>query len=163
MKNWQTILIPITATIRDAIAAIEHGAVGIALVVTEENRLIGTITDGDIRRAILRNVPLTENVQELLMRPLQPPYAQPITAPVSTPENELLATMHLQEINQIPLMDNTGHVVGLVTLSELTQRRALGIPAVVMAGGFGTRLYPCLLYTSPSPRDRTRSRMPSSA
>jgi dTDP-glucose pyrophosphorylase/CBS domain-containing protein len=142
MENWQTFLVHTDATVRDAIAAIERGTAGIALVVREGKRLVGTVTDGDVRRAILRGVPLSGNVQELLRRDPDSPYAEPITAPVGTPADELVTLMHLKKINQIPLLDNAGRVVGLVTLSELTRRKELDVPAVIMAGGFGTRLYP---------------------
>ena len=142
MQNWQTILIHPNATVRDAIATLELGTAGIALVVDEGNRLLGTVTDGDIRRAILRNVPLEGNVSELLVRPEGSPYAKPITALLGTPDDELLGLMHIKTVSQIPLVDLEGRVAGLALMSELTRRRDLNIPAVVMAGGFGTRLHP---------------------
>jgi dTDP-glucose pyrophosphorylase/CBS domain-containing protein len=150
MLNWQTVLLPLTATVRDAIAALERGAMGIALVTDEDNRLLGTVSDGDIRRAILRNVPLDGNVGELLLRPEGSPYAKPITAPYGTPDDELLAIMHIKAVHQIPLVDAAGHVLGLATMSNLTRRRDLGISAVVMAGGFGKRLG-SLTETTPKP------------
>jgi dTDP-glucose pyrophosphorylase/CBS domain-containing protein len=150
MRDWQTVLLPLGATVRDAIATIERGAVGIALVVDMDNRLLGTVTDGDIRRAILRNVPLKGDVSELLVRPKDSPYAKPITAPLGTPDDELLALMHIRTVRQIPLVDSEGHVMDLALMSELTRRGDLGIPAVVMAGGFGTRLHP-LTENTPKP------------
>jgi dTDP-glucose pyrophosphorylase/CBS domain-containing protein len=150
MKDWRRILIHPNATVRDAVAAIERGTMGIALVIDEDGRLLGTVTDGDVRRAILRNVPLEGNVRELLVRPKGSPYPKPITAPYGTPEDELLTLMHIKSVHQIPLVDSAGRVMGLVLMSELTRRRDLGIPAVVMAGGFGTRLYP-LTENTPKP------------
>ena len=150
MKDWQAILIRPPATVRDAIAAIERGALGIALVVDDNNHLLGTITDGDVRRAILRHVPLDGSVGELLVRPEGSPYARPITALYGTPDDELLALMHIKTVEQVPLVDPEGHVLGLATMSDLTRRRDLGIPAVVMAGGFGKRLQP-LTENTPKP------------
>lgn len=150
MVDWRKVLLQPTATVRDAIAALERGAMGIALVVAGDNRLLGTITDGDIRRAMLRDVSLSDGVQELLVRPEGSPYQHPITAPAGTPDDELLALMHIKTIHQIPLLDPDGRVLGLATMSELTHRRNLGIPAMVMAGGFGTRLYP-LTENTPKP------------
>lgn len=147
MQEWQRILIRTDATLRDALAAIEGGAAGIALVVDQNNRLLGTVTDGDVRRALLRDVPLNGNVQELLVRPEGSPYAQPVIARMETPDDELLALMHIKAVQQIPLVDPERRVVGLATLSELTRRRDLGIPAVVMAGGFGARLRPLTEHT----------------
>lgn len=142
MKDWQDVLLQPTATVRDAIAALEQGAVGIALVVDADNRLLGTVTDGDVRRAILRDVSLDDGVEEVLARPEGSPYHHPVTAPADTPDDELLALMHIKTVHQIPLIDPGGRVLGLATMSELTRRRSLGIPAMIMAGGFGTRLHP---------------------
>jgi dTDP-glucose pyrophosphorylase/CBS domain-containing protein len=150
MHDWRRISLQPTATVRDAIAALERGAVGITLVIDRDNRLLGTVTDGDIRRAILRNVPLDGGVDELLVRPDDSPYRTPVTAPASTPDDELLALMHVKKVRQIPLVDGEDHVLGLATMPELTRRRSLGIPAVVMAGGFGTRLHP-LTEQTPKP------------
>lgn len=150
MRDWQDVLLQPTATVRDAIAALERGAIGIALVVDADNRLLGTVTDGDIRRAILRDVSLDDGVEELLVRPEGSPYRRPITAPADTPDDELLALMHIKTVHQIPLIDSGGRVLGLATMSELTRRRNLGIPAVIMAGGFGTRLHP-LTENTPKP------------
>jgi len=150
MQDWRSILIHPDATVRDAIAAIERGAVGMALVVDEDNRLIGTVTDGDVRRAILRDVSLEGNVDALLVRPAGSPYPKPITALYGMPDDELLALMHIKAVHQIPLVDPEGRVVGLALMSDLTRRRDLGIPAVVMAGGFGIRLRP-LTDNTPKP------------
>lgn len=150
MKEWRKVLLPCAATVRDAIAALEHSAMGIALVVDSDTRLLGTVTDGDIRRAILRNVPLDGSVDELLVRPDGSPYLHPITAPAGTPDDELLALMHIKGVHQIPLVDPGSRVLGLATMSELTRRSNLGIPAVVMAGGFGSRLHP-LTESTPKP------------
>lgn len=150
MKEWRHVLLRPTATVRDAIAVLERGAMGIALVVDTDNRLLGTVTDGDIRRAILRNVPLEGSVDELLFRHEDSPYKHPITAQAGTPFDELLALMHIKKVHQIPLVDANGRVLGLATMSELTRRSSLGIPAMVMAGGFGTRLHP-LTESTPKP------------
>ena len=133
MKQWRHVLLRPNATVRDAIAVLERAAMGIALVVDTDNRLLGTVTDGDIRRAILRNVPLEGSVDELLVRHEDSPYKHPITAQVGTPVDELLALMHIKKVHQIPLVDPNGRVLGLATMSELRQRRSLGIPAMVMA------------------------------
>lgn len=142
MCDWRAIILQLDATVRDAIGVLERGAAGIAVVSDGSDRLLGTVTDGDIRRAILRGVQLDGPVAELLFRPPGSPYLKPVTAQYGTPDEELLALMHIKTVQQIPLVDSVGRVKGLVTMSELTRRRELGIPAVVMAGGFGTRLHP---------------------
>jgi dTDP-glucose pyrophosphorylase/CBS domain-containing protein len=134
------------ASIRGVIACIDAGGRGIALVVDAECRLLGTITDGDIRRAMLAALDLGLPVTELL-RHKAAEYRQPYTAPVGSPREHLLKLMHEHVIHQVPLLDAAGRVVGLATLDELLPDLDLPLQAVVMAGGFGSRLAPLTDHT----------------
>ena len=136
-------------TIRDAIAAIDRSAKGIALIIDVERRLLGTITDGDVRRAMLENLPLDAAVSLLLERKAQR-YAQPVTAPAATDDAHLLHLMHEHAVHQIPILDAEGRVVGLVTMGELLGEEPPPMQAVIMAGGFGKRLLP-LTELTPKP------------
>lgn len=129
-------------TIREAIRTIDRAAKGIALVVDEQGRLVGTVTDGDVRRALLDGISTEERVALLLQRKAESPYPAPITAPAGTPPTLLLQQMQAQSIRQIPLLDETGRPVELATLDALLPQQFLALQAVVMAGGFGTRLRP---------------------
>ena len=66
MKDIEKTLINIDSTIEDAVAVIQEGGVGIALVVDDKKFLLGTVTDGDIRRAILWKIPLSSNINKIL-------------------------------------------------------------------------------------------------
>jgi dTDP-glucose pyrophosphorylase len=129
-------------SIRHAIACIDRNEKGIVLVTDEERRLIGTISDGDIRRALLNKQNLEAPVSELLARKANSPYPQPVTALQGTPSALLLQQMQEREIHQIPLLDGEERVVGLATLDELLPNQVLPLQAVIMAGGYGTRLRP---------------------
>ncbi len=124
-------------TLRDAMACIDRNGEGIALVVDDERRLLGTVSDGDTRRAILAGTDLDLPVADLLAR-----HAAPTTAPVGMPSHELLHLMNERVLRQIPLVDADRRVVGLALLSELARTYEIPLSAVVMAGGFGTRLSP---------------------
>lgn len=104
--------------------------------------MTGTITDGDIRRALLGKYGLDTSVKELLSRKASSPYAQPVTALLGTDNAALLQLMQEHEVHQIPMLDEDNHVVGLVTLDELLPNQVLPLQAVIMAGGYGTRLRP---------------------
>jgi dTDP-glucose pyrophosphorylase len=121
---------------------IDRNAEGIALVVDEERRLIGTVTDGDIRRAILAGMDLDSPVQALLELRAPTAHPSPLTAPVGTPDAELLRMMNEYTLRHIPLLDETGRVVDVALLSDLVKEYELPLTAVVMAGGYGTRLRP---------------------
>jgi len=111
-------------------------------VVDGERRLVGTITDGDIRRIMLEGQSLDKLATELLAHKTNPLYAQPVTAPVGTDGAELLRLMQDRDVRQVPLLDAEEHVAGLVTMDDLLPDQMLPLQAVIMAGGRGTRLRP---------------------
>jgi dTDP-glucose pyrophosphorylase/CBS domain-containing protein len=131
-----------SSILRDAITAINHNERGIALVVDGEQRLLGTITDGDIRRAILDGKGLTTPVVELLAQRAASPYPEAITAREGTDPSELLRLMKDGFVKQLPILNDRDQVVDLVTMEDLLPDDALPIQAVIMAGGYGTRLSP---------------------
>ncbi len=129
------------ATIRRAMEAIDRLATGIALVVDGDGRLIETVSDGDIRRAILAGYPLTKPVSELATLAGRPSIV-PFVAPASTSRAALLELMARTKLLQIPLVDAEGRVVDLALLKQLSLEPERPIEAVIMAGGFGKRLRP---------------------
>jgi dTDP-glucose pyrophosphorylase len=142
MADLEHILVLPTHTVRMVMAAIDRGAKGIALVVDEERRLLGTVTDGDIRRLILGGGSLDAPVSELLARKAGTLYPRPVTAHPGASPDELLQTMRKHKIRQLPVVDGGGHVVDLVTMEDLLPEQTLPLQAVIMAGGFGKRLRP---------------------
>jgi len=129
-------------TLREAIACIDRNKQGIVLVVDEQQQLVDTITDGDIRRAALAGLNLETPVGRFQSRRTNSPYPAPVTASVGTPSAELLKRMQELQLRQMPLLDENRRVVGLVTLRELLPNDALPLQAVIMAGGVGSRLRP---------------------
>jgi dTDP-glucose pyrophosphorylase len=121
---------------------IDRNQRGIALIVDEERRLLGTVTDGDIRRAMLADLALDAPVEVLLERQQELHEARPIplTAPAGTNPAELVALMQRYDVRQIPLVDKGGRVESLSLLRDLVELEGPPLRAVVMAGGFGTRL-----------------------
>ncbi len=130
-------------TIRQAIACIDRGGRGIISLVVDENRhLLGTISDGDIRRAMLASIDLETPVGVLLARKVGTQYPEPVTARVGVGHEELMALMRQHVLRQIPILDDDGRVVDLILLDDLVPSQGSSLQAVVMAGGFGTRLRP---------------------
>jgi dTDP-glucose pyrophosphorylase len=129
-------------TLRDVMLCIERGRKGIALVVDPGQRLLYTMTDGDLRRAILQGLSLDLTVTQWAHTRVERGNLNPTTMSASTLPAELLGIMQAKGLRHIPLTDEEGRVVDLAVESELTVETGLALSAVVMAGGMGTRLRP---------------------
>lgn len=124
------------ATVRETVTVIDKGALGLALVVDGEGRLLATITDGDVRRAMLSGVDLDAPVSTLVDRR----EGEPVTALHGVTASELLELMSRHRLRHVPLVDADLHPVGVAALDDLVDDVTLPSRAVVMAGGFGRRL-----------------------
>ncbi|MBN1572785.1 MAG: nucleotidyltransferase family protein [Deltaproteobacteria bacterium] len=142
MSTLTDFLVTPEKSIREAISKIDRNTKGIVLIVDDSAHLIGTITDGDIRRAILSGYDLSSPVSLLLKERESSPYPKPVTAQVDTVKSELLALMNTHGIRQVPLLDEDGHVVDIAFLTDIVKEYELPLSALVMAGGFGKRLHP---------------------
>ena len=126
-------------SIRDVLTAIDRSRRGIALVLDDRRHLLGTLTDGDLRRAILAGAALDTPLKVALERKGN---AAPVTARADADHATLLSTMRERGIRHLPLLNEDGAVGGLVTLDELLPDEVIPLQAVIMAGGFGKRLHP---------------------
>ena len=122
-------------SISEAMAQLDRAATGILLVCDNERHLLGLLTDGDFRRAILQRKPLSEPCAKIAT-------SHPITAPVSVSSSEALHLMSDHDISQLPVVDGEGVVQKLILSQDIVPNRDLALSAVVMAGGFGKRLMP---------------------
>lgn len=141
-SKLESLFIPPDSTVREAAACIDRNVRGIALVVNEDRRLLATITDGDIRRGLLAGVGLDAPVRALIERKAGTRYATPVTAPAGIPRPALINLMRETGVRHVPLVDRDGRVVQLAGLDDLLPDEHLPMQAVIMAGGFGTRLRP---------------------
>ncbi|MHC1759645.1 MAG: nucleotidyltransferase family protein [Negativicutes bacterium] len=133
MKKWREIVVNADISILQAIDIIDRGAMQIALVVNEEGRLIGTLSDGDVRRVILKGISL-ESPVNLIMN------AKPVSMPCGSSREAVLELMRKMEVRQIPIVDGTGKLMGLELWQEVTRRAPIDNPVILMAGGAGKRL-----------------------
>lgn len=140
----ESVLISPLSRLTDAIAQLDRAGTG-ALLLSEDGRsLWGVVTDGDIRRAILKGVPLTQPCGEVATR-------QPIVGLRNMESAEILHLINAQDINQLPILDRAdGAIVGLLLRRDLVPDEQLPISAVIMAGGMGKRLMP-LTDSTPKP------------
>lgn len=133
MKNWKKILVSPDTSIKEAIRIIDQGALKIALVVDDTNRLLGTITDGDIRRGILRGCDLLSPVDGIMNK-------TPLVAGENDGRDRIIAMMRQKLLYQIPVVNGAGVLVGLEVIDDILKANRLDNWVVLMAGGLGTRL-----------------------
>ena len=136
----QYLVVP-QCSIRDAMVSIDRNAGGIVFVVDAEQRLLGSVSDGDVRRAILGGATLDQTLQHLLDDASRA-NRLPIVASHGTPELDLLKIMNEYSVRQIPLVGADGRMLDVVFLEDLVKNYELPLRAIVMAGGYGVRLRP---------------------
>jgi len=124
-----------TTPVLEAMRIIDQGAAQIALVVDEQQRLLGTLTDGDIRRGLLHGETLEAPAERLMNRKFH-------SVQTSDDQGAVLEMMRTEVLRQIPVLDEQGRVVELLLLQELLNPQQFSNSVVIMAGGKGTRLRP---------------------
>ena len=128
------------ASILEALQHIEKGAAQIAFILDEDERLVGAVTDGDVRRGILRGIGLDAPVTAV-MNPA------PLTVPDDTSQEAALALMRAHSIHQLPVIDSERRVVSIITLDGVLRAARQSTTVVLMAGGLGSRLRPLTDHT----------------
>jgi dTDP-glucose pyrophosphorylase len=137
-RDLSNVLATSETTIRDALDLINRNQAGIALVVDEQGRIVRSVTDGDIRRAILKGLEPKDKLADL-----PPPTNPSTTVRKDTPQGEVLRLMKERTIQQVPVLDDEDRVVDLILLKDILDAEyETPFHALVMAGGFGTRLAP---------------------
>lgn len=132
--NWQKVVIEPLVSIKEALRVIDKEALRVALVV-DNNKLIGMVTDGDIRRGILQGVELSAPVSEIM-------NTNPVSANDSLSSHDLKVLMQSRKILSLPIVNDDKQLVGLKTLYDTLVIEKRENPVFIMAGGFGTRLRP---------------------
>ena len=143
MIDWKKILIKPNDSLEHAIKILHEGGIRIALVACEHNKLLGTITDGDIRRALLNKLTMKTEVKTIM-------NDSPIKANLELSKQELLQIMKEKSLLHMPIVTENGVICGLETMEHLIKNPRHKNPVFIMAGGFGKRLLP-LTENTPKP------------
>ena len=136
MKDWCETLVEKDATIHEAIKKIDSASLQVALVVDEQRKLLGTITDGDVRRGILKGFSYDEPVTKIMQN-------NPVTTRINISKSEILELMRVNDVTNIPILNEKDQVVGIEFLNSFLSKPVQKDNIVVlMAGGLGSRLRP---------------------
>jgi dTDP-glucose pyrophosphorylase len=134
-QRWHRAILPVSATIEEAIRNLDQVAIKIVMVVNEGGLLEGTVSDGDIRRGLLKGLALTSPIKKIIHR-------KPLVVPSAMGRELVKQLMVANKIQQVPAVDESNRVVGLHLWDEITAIPARSNTMVIMAGGMGTRMLP---------------------
>lgn len=132
---WRQAILPVNATIQQAISNLDQVAIKIVLVVDELGALEGTICDGDIRRGLLKGLNLSSSIEGVIHR-------NAFVVPPEMKREMVMQLMVANKIQQIPIVNDLRQVMGLHLWEEITTPPVRSNLMVIMAGGMGTRLRP---------------------
>ena len=132
---WKKALLHPSALIKEAIQVLSDSSLKIVLIADENLILIGTITDGDIRRGLLKGLSINSAISEVINQ-------KPTVVPQGFPKAEVLRIMAANKIFQIPVVDEDRRLVDLHLWDELSCPTTRDNTILIMAGGKGTRLLP---------------------
>jgi dTDP-glucose pyrophosphorylase len=140
--DWRKALLMVDVTIKDAIRNLDETTFQIVLVTDRDGILLGTITDGDIRRGLLQGLSLDSSIEPIIKH-------DPLVAPPQMDRETSLLVMRANGIRQLPVVDDQKRVVDLFLMKELLRPHRRPNSMIIMAGGKGTRLRP---YTEKCPK-----------
>lgn len=135
MKEINNILLKKDYTIQDALEIIDTGKMKIALVVDDDEKLIGTVTDGDIRRGLLNKCSLKDSVEKII-------FKSPTVCKMDDSKEKILNLAIKRKLYQIPIVDDDNKLIGIEEIDELLKEKTNTNKVVLMVGGLGTRLMP---------------------
>ena len=132
MRNIKNYIVSLNSTIKKTVSSLEATASQIVLVV-DNKKLKGTVTDGDIRRALLKGKTLDSKVKKIMNKDFK-------FLGKSATEKDALALMKKEILKQIPVLDKKGKILDLFLLDDLIKTKSLPNEVIIMAGGRGERL-----------------------
>ena len=142
MKNWKKLLIKKKTKIKKLLQKFEKNNEQIGIVI-EDGILEGTVTDGDIRRGLLNNLNLENEVEKIMNK-------NPVTINKKLSNEEINITLSKYSIKYIPLVDSNNRVTNVFSYRDFQENKQISNPVIIMAGGEGRRLRP-LTKKTPKP------------
>ena len=135
MRNWKNCLVTADTSLIEVMRVIDKSSLQTALVVDAEEHLLGIVTDGDVRRGILRELPFSAPAKEIMT-------PSPLTVNVNQEKSYAINLMLKHTVNQIPVLDEHGRIVNLYRIEDLLYKKQRDNAVLLMAGGLGVRLRP---------------------
>lgn len=131
--NIEKLLVYKNYSVRQVLEALNNGAKGIVFVVDESNKLIGSITDGDIRRAILKDVSMNDSIETII-------HYNPVYIEKHMTRTEIKDIFIKKAVKQLPIVNKDKKIIDLISINDILLPEGRENPVMIMAGGLGTRL-----------------------
>ena len=135
MRPWRECVISTQTNLEQAIGILNHSGLRILLIIDDSGKLQGTLTDGDLRRAILKKVELSSLVTTTMNK-------SPIVGYQDWNVEKFHSAMNKNSLLHLPIVSNDGMLLNLISFKDLQDKHLLDCPVVIMAGGRGSRLMP---------------------
>jgi len=135
MYDWRKVILKQTDNMQTAIEVLNNESLQIVMVVDNNGCLVGTVTDGDIRRGLINHFPMDTQLSKIM-------YKKPTTASIGDSRSIILDKMKKLNLLQVPVLDKDRRIVDLELFQQLHEKSKFDNPIFLMAGGFGKRLRP---------------------
>lgn len=135
MYDWKKIIVSDDSLIRDAMEKINDSGARLVFVLSRSSKLIGSLSDGDIRRALLKSVPLSASVLDVCNRDVKRVFKSDLN------QNKIEECRKIG-LDFIPVINDDGYVVDIIKLDQRIIYQKRKATVFIMAGGFGSRLRP---------------------
>ena len=132
---WRQAILPLNSTVKQVIKNLDQVQIKIVLIVDEASTLIGTVSDGDIRRGLLKGLGLESNISSIV-------NYNPLVATVEMSRHFVMQLMEVNKVQQIPIVGEQQKLLGLHRWDKITSPVPRTNLMVIMAGGKGTRMKP---------------------
>lgn len=143
MDSSKNLILNLNSTIKEALSALQYGTYKIVLVTNKHNKLLGTLTDGDIRRALLKQYSLDNKIENIINR-------NPATCNINDPKEKIIQLALSKKLHIIPIVDENSILVDIEDINLLLNTPPKKNKVILMVGGLGTRLHP-LTQNTPKP------------
>ena len=134
-KEFEENMLLESSSISEALIAIENSGIQVAFILSNKKKLIGLVTDGDIRRAIINGLSMDSSIKEIMNQ-------QPIKASLNSTSGEIFQLMREHRVHQIPIVDDGNRIISVQVLDEFISIKKIPNELFILAGGKGSRLYP---------------------
>lgn len=138
-NSWEKAVLDLSDTMAYAIEVLEENkSLGIGLVLGKDRKLIGTVTDGDIRRSLISRHRMDVSVEKIM-------NSNPIVAQIEDNNETIQRMMQESCLARVPVVDYDGRLVRVARDDVMVRGARVNNPVLLMAGGFGKRLHPLTL------------------